>query len=141
MSSSARPGPCLRTACSVPRTISPTQYITTVASISFASGRPSAVIEDPISRVNLCETKCLTTISEGTKAASIAGWEYLQERGLWRRANDALTAPVAGARLRDCSEPGWILETTRVGAAGCLSEHQHKRPQEEMSQWQTCIPR
>lgn len=90
---------CLRTACKDPRAISHTQYITTTPSISFVRGFPSAVIEGPISSVNLWETKCLTTISEGTKAASIAGWECLQERELWLRPMMRGLAPVFGARL------------------------------------------
>lgn len=120
MSSSVPPRLFLRTACSDTLAISPTQYITTVASISFASGRPNAVIEGPISSVSLCETKCLTTISEGTKAASIAGWEYLQEGscggGPMRRSQPlSLVQGYGGA-----ASQGWNLEARRVGGARCI---------------------
>jgi len=84
---------CLRTLCNDRRTISPTQYIRIAESTSFASGFPTPVIEGPISRVNLWETKWLTTISEGTKAGSIAAGEvqYLLEMELCLLSNDGET--------------------------------------------------
>jgi hypothetical protein len=68
----------------------------------------------------LCETKCLTTISEGTKAASIAGWEYLQEGscggGPMRRSQPlSLVQGYSGA-----ASQGWNLEARRVGGARCI---------------------